>query len=825
MEAAPPIESSETMRARRARALFEAIDDAVFVHDFDGHILDANPAACRRLGYSREELLHLTTRDIDAPEFAKAFDERLARQQKDGKLICEGRHVTKLGKVFPVEISTSLVEIDGVPAILAVVRDITARKKAERRQDVLYGVTTILAESDSFAAAAPRILKAMGEGMDWDFGAIWLTDSHTDQLHCVDCWHPSTASYPRFKAVTRRSRFARGVGMPGRAWLTGDAVWIADVVSDPNFPRAPVAREEGFHSGFAFPIQYGPETLGIIEFFQKSFVKPDDDLLAMLASLGSQIGQFIEGTRFENALRESEAFYQSLVEGLPQNIIRKDREGRFMFVNKRGLKGLGKELKEVVGKTDFDLFPKELAQKYRKDDLHVLATGANLEAVEEHISPSGEKLYMQIVKTPIYDSHNELIGTQVIYWDVTERKRWEEALSHSERRYRQLMEAAQDAIIVADQTSRITLFNPAAERAFGYAALEIVGRPVSVLIPEEFRASHEFGMKRFLETRMPRLIGKPIEMKGLRKDGHSFPLELSLSSFELGGELQFLGIIRDTTERNRMRSALVQSEKLASIGLLSAGVAHEINNPLTYVANNLVVLERDLKGLMALIELYENMRERLTEMDPEVGLRVKNLAEEIDLCYVRDNLSRVLTRTREGVQRVARIVQNLRGLARTDRPKLEDTSVADIVEMSLELIRGRLQRHGIALETHLQAGRIRCVPTQIGQVFLNLLVNSLQAIEAKGTAEKHVIRISSQYVNDEILFEISDTGAGIDLQDIPRLFDPFFTTKPVGEGTGLGLSITHGIISGHGGRIEVSSKPGEGTTFKIYLPQQAQLKD
>jgi len=268
-----------------------------------------------------------------------------------------------------------------------------------------------------------------------------------------------------------------------------------------------------------------------------------------------------------------------------------------------------------------------------------------------------------------------------------------------------------------------------------------------------------------------------------------------------------------------MRDMVVQNEKLASIGLLSAGVAHEINNPLAYVANNLVVLERDNKALMALLDVYDRARDRLAQVDPESARHAQKLADQIDLPYVRDNLDRVLTRTREGVQRVTRIVQSLRGLARTTKPELEDAHLPDIVDMSLDMIRGRLQRRGIAVELDFgPSPKLRCVTTQLGQVMLNLLVNALQAIEAANRPEGGRIRISSRNVNGEMLIEVADNGTGISPEHLPKLFDPFFTTKPVGEGTGLGLSISHGIITGHGGRIEVNSRPGEGTTFRIFLP-------
>jgi signal transduction histidine kinase len=337
-------------------------------------------------------------------------------------------------------------------------------------------------------------------------------------------------------------------------------------------------------------------------------------------------------------------------------------------------------------------------------------------------------------------------------------------------------------------------------------------------MPEEFRDRHGRGLQRYVATRQPRIVGRTLELRGRRKDGAEFPLELSLSAIDLGGEMQFLGAIRDLTERNRMRDMVMQNEKLASIGLLSAGVAHEINNPLAFVANNLVVLQRDNKALMALIDIYEGARDRLAQVEPGAARRAGELADQIDLPYVRENLDRVLTRTREGVQRVTRIVQSLRGLARTTKPELEDAHLPDIVDMSLDLIRGRLQRRGIAVELDYgPSPKVRCVTTQLGQVMLNLLVNALQAIEASGKPEGR-IRIATRNVNGELIIEVSDNGTGIDPEHVPKLFDPFFTTKPVGEGTGLGLSISHGIVAGHGGRIEVASRPGEGTTFRILLP-------
>jgi PAS domain S-box-containing protein len=819
LQTAPDRESEERARDRRGRALFEAIDDAVFVHDLEGRIVDANPAACRRLGYTRDELLRLTTRDIDDPEFATGFEERLQQQLAGGRLTIEGRHVTKDGRLIPVEINTSAIEIDGKPAVLAVMRDVSRRKAAERRQAAQYAVTQALAESTTLAEAAPRVLRAVGENLGWYVGALWSLDRTAQLFRCVDVWSRPGVGVDAVEEVTRRQAFGPGQGLPGLVWSRNEPVWVEAIDPADGWPRAAALLHHGLHAAAGFPVPVGGETIGVLEFFHRTLPEPDASTRSMMAAVGSQVGQFMERKRVEQALHESEAFYHSLVESLPQNIIRKDREGRFTFVNQRVCAILNRSFDEVVGKTDYDLFPRDLAEKYRRDDLQVVETRQNLQTVEAHQTPDGQTLYVQIIKTPVYDARGDVAGTQVIFWDVTERHRWEEALSESERRYRQLTEASQDAIIVTDQNGRITVFNPAAERTFGYAAAEVLGEPVSRLLPGQGPHPLDHPFEYYHQARKAGTVAGLIEQCGRRRDGTEFPLELSLSAIELGGERRFLGAIRDTTERNRMRTQLVQNEKLASIGLLSAGVAHEINNPLSYVSNNLVVLERDLKGLMALLDVYHGARADLARVNPAAAEEAGALAEEMDLGYVRDNFDRILTRTREGVQRVTRIVQSLRGLARTDLPRMEETQLPDLVDMSLEMVRGRLKRRGIKVDVDYGPTVVRCVPTQLSQVLLNLVVNALQAIESKGESAGGTIRIATDNVDDDVVIEVTDTGCGIDPGDLPKLFDPFFTTKPVGEGTGLGLSITHGIVTGHGGRIEVDSTPGEGSRFRIFLPQ------
>ena len=520
----------------------------------------------------------------------------------------------------------------------------------------------------------------------------------------------------------------------------------------------------------------------------------------------------------EEALRDSEALYHTLVEGLPLNVFRKDLEGRVTLANGRYCQSMGLTAQELIGKTDYDLFPRVLAEKYRRDDQYVTETGGQFETEEEHVTPRGDRRFVQVIKSPVYDSKGAIVGTQVIFWDVTERKRAQEMLQNSERRHRQFTEGSQDAIIVADQDGNVTLFNAAAQKTFGFTEEEVRGRPVTLLMPDDFKESHEQGMARFLATREPHVVGRTVELRGKRKNGEIFPLDLSLTAIELPEGVSFLAAIRDTTERFRMQHRVIQAEKMASLGLMSAGVAHEINNPLAFVANNLAVLDRDVKGLKELLGMFTAAQPLIQSHQPELANRIQHLAEDIDLAYLEHNIDRILESTRQGVQRVADIVQSLRGFARLDQAAIDRVDIHAAIRSSLEMLQGRLHRRNITVvENFGDLPRVACSPAQINQVFLNLLVNATQAIEAtRKLAGK--IEISTRTAGDNVVVEISDDGIGIPEDVLPKVFDPFFTTKKLGEGTGLGLSITHGIVEDHNGDIDVESKVGQGTRFRVVLP-------
>ena len=432
-----------------------------------------------------------------------------------------------------------------------------------------------------------------------------------------------------------------------------------------------------------------------------------------------------------------------------------------------------------------------------------LRTRAAHQRAEEALKRANDELEHRVEeRTAELSRTNSLLRRE-----IADRERAETALRSSEQLYRQLTEGILEAIVVADERGRIKLFNPTAQRVFGYEEHEVLGQPLTLLMPPDDLDAHERALRRYVETREAHGIGTTTERFGRRKGGEIFPLEIALSAIELPEGIIFLGAIHDLTERRRMQAMIVQAEKLASLGLLSAGVAHEINNPLSYVANNLAMLERDVRGLLKVLEGYE-------EAHPELD----QIGEGIDLPYIRANLGRLISSTRQGVRRISGIVENLREFARLDQADLDQVDLHQAITSSLELIRFQLKRCHIMVEQHEgEVLPLVCAPAQINQVVLNLLVNAMQAIEATGRSDGR-IEIDTRTQGDTVILEVADNGCGIPAENLPRIFDPFFTTKPVGQGTGLGLAISHSIVADHGGRVEVESTPGRGSRFRVILP-------
>jgi two-component system NtrC family sensor kinase len=308
---------------------------------------------------------------------------------------------------------------------------------------------------------------------------------------------------------------------------------------------------------------------------------------------------------------------------------------------------------------------------------------------------------------------------------------------------------------------------------------------------------------------------------------------------------RILQLEQTLAEQNRAlretQSALVQSEKLASLGQLAAGVAHEINNPIAYVSNNLAVLQRDALAVMRVLETYREGGKSLAQAEPQLAAAAVQMEEEIDLAYIQENLARQFEKSREGLQRVRDIVRNLRDFARLDEAEFKEADLNAALESTVEILRYEVKKKSIRVETRFASlPPVLCHPGKINQVFLNLLMNAIQACDEGGAIEIRTAVDARRQTPDAsersspsppasgawrlasgVVIEIEDNGCGIRPEDRPHLFEPFFTTKPVGQGTGLGLSVSYGIIRDHGGEIQVESELGRGSVFRVRLPVRA----
>jgi two-component system NtrC family sensor kinase len=425
-----------------------------------------------------------------------------------------------------------------------------------------------------------------------------------------------------------------------------------------------------------------------------------------------------ERRQAEKALLQTEVFYHSLVETIPQMILCKDLEGRFTFANQKFCAELGTTLDQITGKSDLDFFPRELAEKYRRDDKTMLDSGQVLDVVEEHVTPKGEKLYVQVMKTPLFGADNKPIGIQAIFWDVTERLRAEEKLKEQ----------------------NVTLAALARSEREAHQALK------------------------FAQSRM------------------------------------------------------VQTEKLASLGQLVAGVAHEINNPLAFVSNNIAVLERDLQDMISLINLYRKIERPDAAGQAALNEQIESVSQQLDLDYSLANLPRLIERTREGLRRIERIVKDLRLFARVDEGDWNEVDLNPGIESSINMLQGHARKKAVRLAAELEPlPLVRCRAARVHQVIVNLLMNAIDACEPEGCV---TLRTHAEPETDRVCIDVTDTGCGIAPEIRERIFDPFFTTKPIGEGTGLGLSISYGIVEEHKGTIDVQSTAGTGSCFSVRLPRQ-----
>ncbi|MFO0587220.1 MAG: ATP-binding protein [Polyangiaceae bacterium] len=382
---------------------------------------------------------------------------------------------------------------------------------------------------------------------------------------------------------------------------------------------------------------------------------------------------------------------------------------------------------------------------------------------------------------------------------------------HADQSFRALIEGLPDAVIV--HRDGIAIYaNAAAHALHGFDRTGIIGRNVEQFIPPD-----ELHIARERFDHAVRSGGRIPVREGhlVRNDGTVVDVEIHGLAVVFDGEPAVLSIAHDVTQKHQMMAQLAQRDRLASMGLLAASVAHEINNPITYVLLNLERLQKDLpQAASAFDDLFADLSAEIGE-ERATELFQRNRAARAQ--QTLEALTERATTAAEGARQVGRIARDLRAFARAEEDERGPVDVNALLDRVLDLAANELRFRATVVREYGDVPHVHANEGRLSQVFLNLIVNAAQSIE-EGAPERNRVRIRTVAQAGDLRVTVSDTGSGIDPKSTGRLFDPFFTTKARGQGSGLGLSICRDIVQGHGGRIEVASEPGDGAHFTVVLP-------
>ena len=515
-----------------------------------------------------------------------------------------------------------------------------------------------------------------------------------------------------------------------------------------------------------------------------------------------------------------EQLQRAVVSEVPVSLVVVEADGRIVEVNPEFARVFGVSAEAARRARLEDVVPWDLLESAGLDAVLRSAADESAPRLANGRAADGSERVFDVRARRLDDAGRVV----VVLSDVSETVLLSRKLGALERFNERIVQSINSALVVLDEHGCITFANPTAAQILEDRAERLEGRPIDAWFatPDgspSLLARTLKGGERFRGAETMIRLGS----------GALLPIGISCTPLvdEAGETSGAVAIFQDLSDMKQLESQVLQREKMATIGQLAAGVAHEINNPMGFIHANLHQMSEYLGDLAEYLEAVDGLRDVAKGGDSarieEAARALAECGDRVDIDFVRSDFAKAVRESQEGSERIRHIVRDLRDFSHRGHAERTLADVNQCVDSTANIV-WTMMKHSVTLEKdYAELPELRCYPMELKQVFMNLLVNAYQAIEAAigDDGEVGVIRIRTDVVDGGIAVRISDTGIGISPEDQQRIFDPFFSTKEVGAGTGLGLSTSYGFVKRHGGRMSVQSEVGRGSTFEVWLPLAA----